>query len=120
MELLIMLAARGGELVTREDIAERLWGQEIFDVVGYRINTSIRKIPRVLKDDPDHAHFVETVVGKVYRFAAPVTLGNGGSTPDQPQRHIQKTPASADLAMQRKEWPGRGWVLLGGIAVVAL
>ena len=72
MELLILLAQRRGELVSREQIADQLWGKDVFLDVDHGINTAIRKIRRVLGDDPDTPRFVETVVGKGYRFVAEV------------------------------------------------
>jgi pentatricopeptide repeat protein len=77
MELLILLVQRRGELVSREEIADRLWGKDVFVDIDHSINTAVRKIRFVLRDDPEKPRFVETVVGKGYRFAAPVTSGNG-------------------------------------------
>src|SRR5581483_5085117 len=62
MELLILLVERRGELITRQEIAERLWGKGVFLDVEHGINTAIRKIRLVLRDDPDNPRFVETVV----------------------------------------------------------
>jgi len=64
MELLILLVQRRGELVSREEIAERLWGKDVFLDVDHGINTAIRRIRVVLRDDPEKPRFVETVVGK--------------------------------------------------------
>ena len=74
MELLFLLVERGGELVKREEVADRLWGTTVFVDVDQSINTAVRKIRIVLRDDPDRPRFIETVVGKGYRFAAPVTV----------------------------------------------
>jgi DNA-binding winged helix-turn-helix (wHTH) protein/WD40 repeat protein len=79
MELLILLVQRDGELVSREEIAERLWGKNVFLDVDHSINTAVRKVRQALRDDPEKPRFVETVVGKGYRFAAPVVCRNGGS-----------------------------------------
>jgi TolB-like protein/DNA-binding winged helix-turn-helix (wHTH) protein len=68
MELLILLASRRGELVSREEIAERLWGQEVFVDTEHGTNTAIRKIRYALRDDPEQPRFVQTVMGKGYRF----------------------------------------------------
>jgi len=68
MELLILLAERNGDLVTRSEIAERLWEREIFVDTEHGINTAIRKIRQVLRDDPEQPHFLVTVTGKGYRF----------------------------------------------------
>ncbi|HLK33872.1 MAG TPA: winged helix-turn-helix domain-containing protein, partial [Terriglobales bacterium] len=72
MELLLFLVERRGELVTRDQIVERLWGKDVFLDTDNSINGAIRKIRRVLKDDPERPRFVETVSGKGYRFIAPV------------------------------------------------
>lgn len=72
MELLILLAARNGQLVTRTEIAERLWGTEIFVDTEHGINTAIRKIRHALGNDSENPRFVQTVTGKGYRFAAPI------------------------------------------------
>ena len=79
MDLLILLAERSGELVSRDEIAEKLWGKDVFVDVEHSINTAVRKVRQVLHDDPDKPRFVETVVGKGYRFAAPVVCKNGKS-----------------------------------------
>jgi TolB-like protein/DNA-binding winged helix-turn-helix (wHTH) protein/Tfp pilus assembly protein PilF len=79
MELLILLVQRHGELVSREEIADHLWRKEVFVDIDHSINTAVRKIRLVLRDDPEKPRFVETVVGKGYRFAAPITHGNGSS-----------------------------------------
>ena len=80
MELLILLVERQGELVSREEIAQHLWGKDVFLEVDHSINTAVRKIRQALKDDPERPRFVKTVVGKGYRFAAPVVCNNGGSS----------------------------------------
>ncbi|MGE5207419.1 MAG: winged helix-turn-helix domain-containing protein [Chlamydiota bacterium] len=68
MELLILLAERRGQLVTREEIAARLWADDVFVDTDRNINSIVRKLRHALKDDPDHPEFLETVVGKGYRF----------------------------------------------------
>jgi TolB-like protein/DNA-binding winged helix-turn-helix (wHTH) protein/Tfp pilus assembly protein PilF len=74
MELLIFLVEHHGELITREQIIERLWGKEVFLDTEQGINTAIRKVRQVLRDDPEKPQFLETVVGKGYRFISNVTL----------------------------------------------
>jgi TolB-like protein/DNA-binding winged helix-turn-helix (wHTH) protein len=73
MELLILLASREGQLVTRGEIADRLWASEVFVDTEHGINTAIRKVRYLLRDDPDHPQFIQTVVGMGYRFIGPVT-----------------------------------------------
>jgi Tol biopolymer transport system component/DNA-binding winged helix-turn-helix (wHTH) protein len=73
LELLLLLADRAGEVVTREDIVERLWGKGVQLDTENAINTAIRKIRLALGDDPAHPRFVQTVTGKGYRFIAIIT-----------------------------------------------
>ena len=60
-----------GQLVTRDEIVERIWGKGVFLDTDNSINAAIRKIRQVLKDDPEQAHFVQTITGRGYRFIAP-------------------------------------------------
>ncbi len=73
MELLLFLVERRGELVTREEIIEKLWGKDVFVDTDNGINTAIRKIRQALRDDPEKPRFILTIAGKGYRFIAPVT-----------------------------------------------
>jgi TolB-like protein/DNA-binding winged helix-turn-helix (wHTH) protein len=73
MELLILLASREGQLVTRSEIADRLWASEVFVDTEHGINTAIRKLRYLLRDDPDNPQFIQTVIGRGYRFVAPIT-----------------------------------------------
>jgi len=72
MDLLVLLIQRRDTLLNREDIASRLWPQPNLVDVDQGINTAIRRIREVLGDDPAKPRFVETVVGKGYRFIAEV------------------------------------------------
>src|SRR6266446_8275117 len=73
MELLILLAGRKGQLVSREEIIDKLWGKDVFVDSEHGVNTAIRKIRQALGDDPEEPRFVQTVTGKGYRFIAPAT-----------------------------------------------
>jgi TolB-like protein/DNA-binding winged helix-turn-helix (wHTH) protein/Tfp pilus assembly protein PilF len=68
MELLIFLAQRHCELVTRDEIAARLWSGGVFVDMERGINNAIHKIRVALHDSPDEPTQLQTVVGKGYRF----------------------------------------------------
>src|SRR5215813_14241788 len=72
LELLILLVERRGQLVTREEILEKIWGKDVFVDADNSINTAVGKIRAALKEDPDNPKFLRTVSGKGYRFAAEV------------------------------------------------
>jgi hypothetical protein len=72
MDLLILLAQRHGELVSRADIVERLWGSGVHVDAEMGVNTAIRKVRQVLGDPAEAPTFIETVSGRGYRFIATV------------------------------------------------
>jgi eukaryotic-like serine/threonine-protein kinase len=72
MELLLLLVERHGQLVTRDEIVERVWGKDVFLDADNSINAAIRKLRQVLGDDFQEPRFVQTVTGMGYRFIAPV------------------------------------------------
>jgi len=69
-EVLCLLVTRRGELVTRGEIFERIWGKQVFVDTDNAINTAIRKLRRALEYDPDSPKFIETVPARGYRFVA--------------------------------------------------
>lgn len=72
MEVLILLVQRAGTLVQRSEIQAALWGTEVFVEHDAAINTAVRKIRQALGDDAEAPRFIQTVVGKGYRFIAPL------------------------------------------------
>jgi DNA-binding winged helix-turn-helix (wHTH) protein len=73
MDILILLVERRGELVTRDQIAERIWGKAVYLDTDNNLNGAIRKIRQVLNDNPEEPRFIQTVTGRGYRFIAPLT-----------------------------------------------
>jgi len=74
MELLILLAEREGNVVSRQEIVERLWGKDVFVDTEHGINVAVRKIRAALGDDADRPRFVQTVLGKGYRFVGEASV----------------------------------------------
>src|SRR5882724_7182389 len=74
MELLIFLVGRREQLVTRQDIVTKLWRSDLFIDTEPNINNIVRKIRTALGDDSAKPRFLETVVGKGYRFIGPVRV----------------------------------------------
>ena len=67
-----MLLERPGELVTREEICQKLWSGDTFVDFDHSLGTAINKIREVLNDSPPEPRFVETLPRRGYRFIAPV------------------------------------------------
>ncbi len=113
-QVLGMLLERPGELVTREEIREKLWPGDTFIDFEHSVNSSIKKLRQALGDDPVTPRFVETLPRHGYRFIAPV---EGGALPELP------LPTIGTKAIQESP-PRRHWLfaLAGGliVAVVAV
>lgn len=82
LQLLMLLVEKRGQLVTREQISSELWSKkDVFVDVEQGINTAIRKIRRALADSADEPRYLQTVVGRGYRFVAPAAEENASGHP---------------------------------------
>ena len=102
VKLLALLAARPGELVTREEIEKALWGEDQFVDFEHGINTAMRKIREALGEEPEQPRFIETLPRKGYRFIAAVKMissdGSARSAAGQPPAAIPTDAVPADAA----------------------
>ena len=71
--LLAILVERPGEIISREEVRQRLWPQNTFVEFDNSLGVAIRKIRDALGDNADAPCYVETVPRRGYRFLAPVT-----------------------------------------------
>jgi TolB-like protein/DNA-binding winged helix-turn-helix (wHTH) protein/Tfp pilus assembly protein PilF len=102
MELLILLVEKQGELASREEIVARLWGEGTFVDAERGINSAVRKIRLALHDNPDSPQFVQTVVGKGYRFISPVTVI---ARQDTVAPEIAAPPLAPTTTQERQRFP---------------
>ncbi len=79
-QVLLAILERPGELVTREELHKRLWGEETFVDFDNNLNTAVYKLREALNDTAETPQFIETLPRKGYRFigaiedrAAPAT-----------------------------------------------
>jgi DNA-binding winged helix-turn-helix (wHTH) protein len=86
-QILAMLLERPGEIVTREELQQRLWPEGTFVDFDHSLNTAINKIREVLGDSAENPRFVETLPRRGYRFIATV---------ENPGREIQTEKASPE------------------------
>jgi DNA-binding winged helix-turn-helix (wHTH) protein len=70
--LLSLLASRAGQVVTREEIQEQLWGEDTYVDFEHGMNKCVKQIRTALGDDANKPVYVETVPRQGYRFLAPV------------------------------------------------
>src|SRR5215471_14232965 len=72
LDLLFFLVEKPGQLLTRDEIYQRIWGKSVFVDSENAINTAIRKVRRALNDDGRDPQLVIRVCGKGYRFTGSV------------------------------------------------
>jgi tetratricopeptide (TPR) repeat protein len=124
MELLLLLVDRKGQLVTREEIIEKVWGKDLFFDTDNSINAAVRKIRQVLKDDPEKPLFVQTITGKGYRFVAATIEVE--LRPESDSQAVTRGLASAGMAIDIRAAAqtgfGRAWkvVALAAVGMLAL
>jgi DNA-binding winged helix-turn-helix (wHTH) protein/Tfp pilus assembly protein PilF len=86
LQILALLLDRPGQLVTRDEIRQKLWSQDTFVEFDDALNTAVRKLRTALNDSADNPRFLETIPRRGYRFVAPVAW-----TPE-PTTVIPNTP----------------------------
>jgi len=130
MQILLILIERKGQVVTRETIAEQVWGKDIFLDTDNGINCAIRKIRQVLKDDPQQPRFLETIPGRGYRFIAAVAedemdsivqmAGVSESAAESDRVDEQSLPVLGESSRWTHRAPSRGAAWPIGLAVGTL
>ena len=115
LRILGALLERAGELVTREELRERLWPSETFVNFERSLNAAVAKLRQVLADSAEQPRYVETVARRGYRFVAPVEA----SLPPQETAELPLDSIAAEAGgsvSQRKPeqwvWPAAALLLL--------
>jgi TolB-like protein/DNA-binding winged helix-turn-helix (wHTH) protein/Flp pilus assembly protein TadD len=114
LELLFLLVEHNGEIVSREQIVSRIWGEGVFLDTDNSIRGAVRKLRQVLKDNAESPRFIQTVTGQGYRFIAPVI--------EAPVVDAPVTDAADPVALQDngKVRPWRPSAALGALALVCI
>ena len=85
-QILATLLERPGQVVTREELHEKLWGADTFVDFDRGLNKAINRIREALNDSAENPRFIETLPRRGYRFIAPVEQAAA----------IEASPAIAD------------------------
>ena len=107
--LLLMLVERPGELVTREEMRQRLWPENTFVEFDNSLGVAVRKIRESLNDQAEAPRYVATIPRRGYRFVAPVTVQAHEGPPPLPTVPGPTMPAPRP---QRHYWLVAGSVLI--------
>ena len=112
--VLVFLLERPGEIVSREELRQKLWPDGTFVDFDGSLNVILKKLRAAIDDDSDNPRFIETVPRRGYRFIAPVTLV-GGSAPTTSEAATPSPSAAVLGASTSKPYP-----LYIGVAVLVL
>src|SRR5437879_684812 len=104
VQVLTLLLERAGDVVTREELREKLWASDTFVDFDHSLNTAINKVREALGDSASSPRYVETLARRGYRFIAPVqapvqaspaigVAAEGAAAPFQPQPREAPPPA---------------------------
>ena len=84
--VLALLVERAGQVVTREELRQKVWPTDVYVAFDQGLNNAIRKVRDALGDSADSPRFVETLARHGYRFVAPVSAVPG--RPSEPRFHF--------------------------------
>jgi TolB-like protein/DNA-binding winged helix-turn-helix (wHTH) protein/Tfp pilus assembly protein PilF len=123
-QVLSILLEKPGEVVTREELRNRLWADDTFVDFDHGLNNAVMRLREALGDSSDSPRFVETLPRRGYRFIAPVEeLGSrslplpvtrqSGSFPEPPENQTEEASLAVLLAKGNptREKPKRRWTL---------
>src|ERR1700733_8451449 len=80
-QVLLVLLGRPSEVVTREELRQRLWPADTFVDFDHSLNSVINKLREALSDSAANPRFIETLARRGYRFLAPVEFVRKHSGP---------------------------------------
>jgi TolB-like protein/DNA-binding winged helix-turn-helix (wHTH) protein/Flp pilus assembly protein TadD len=144
IQILIHLLEHPGELVTRDQLRERLWPADTFVDFDHGLNSAIKRLRQTLLDDADRPRYIETVPRRGYRFISGVESAdeldhagrNGASLPSASASESADAPesvagragdgigsniaADGETGHSRRTQGRRRWVVLAGVVVLAL
>src|SRR5438132_6381252 len=71
-KLLAILLSHAGEIVTREELQQQIWGSETVVNFDHSLGTAVNKVREALGDSAENPRYIETLAKRGYRFIAPV------------------------------------------------
>jgi Tol biopolymer transport system component/DNA-binding winged helix-turn-helix (wHTH) protein len=121
-DVLVTLVEKPGQVVTREELHDRLWAQDTFVDFEHGLNKAINKVREALGDDADNPRFIETLPRRGYRFLVPLTQRKTPevlATNPEPEPDADRPdapPSAVTPAIAPKRW----WIGATAFATAAL
>jgi Tol biopolymer transport system component/DNA-binding winged helix-turn-helix (wHTH) protein len=120
IQVLAMLAANPGKLVTREELQKKLWPAESFGDFEHGLNAAVNKLREKLGDSAATPTYVETLPGRGYRFIVQVQSPNGSLSPDAKSAIHVGEPHESEPSAVEPETPKPRWKLKASIAATGV
>jgi TolB-like protein/DNA-binding winged helix-turn-helix (wHTH) protein/Tfp pilus assembly protein PilF len=122
LEALAALIEKRGQIVSRDQLAERIWGKGVSLDADNSLNVAIRKLRQALGDNPEEPQFIQTITGQGYRLIAPVVES---VVEDDLETDLEQQPVAAEAEPLTPELTigepkGRRWPVLAAGAVLVL
>jgi TolB-like protein/DNA-binding winged helix-turn-helix (wHTH) protein/Tfp pilus assembly protein PilF len=115
LRLLVALLEKPGELVTREELRQRIWPDGTFVDFDHNISSCVNKLRGALNDTARNPRYIETVGRRGYRFVADCKPIN--EQEDEPR--LESVPAGPEPPSKNSS-TYRPWLLPAGIVLIAL
>jgi DNA-binding winged helix-turn-helix (wHTH) protein len=110
-QALVALLEKPGEVVTREELRNRLWPSDTHVNYDANVNTTVNKLRQILGDSPDQPIFVDTIPRKGYSFVANIEYL------DQPAPQQAEEPeGNSSAAVQAASGEARNSVLRAALS----
>jgi len=103
VEILLLLLARRGELVSRDELRTALWSADTFVDFDHGLNSAMNKLRDALGDAAERSRYIETVPRRGYRFVAPVEVVEPAPAPVAP---AVSSPPGASVPVLLESRPG--------------
>ena len=131
--LLLLLIDRPGQVVTREELRQKLWPEGTYVDFDGSLNVILKRLRAALGDDPENPRFIETIPRRGYRFIAPVSVIERTEEKDPPHvpavaasplpaTTLDSSPRSSDrpIALPGRSQPRRRLLIYAGSALAVL
>lgn len=116
-QLLVCLLERPGEIISRDELRQRLWPDGTYVDFDHNISSAINKLRAVLNDSASNPRFIETVGSRGYRFLADVKrISSAPASSSQPAK--QETPEVPIIAAATGSPRQSMWKVVAGTALL--
>jgi DNA-binding winged helix-turn-helix (wHTH) protein/tetratricopeptide (TPR) repeat protein len=125
-QILAMLLEQPGQVVTREQLRERLWPEDTFVDFDHSLNTAVKKLRQALNDEADKPRFIETLPKRGYRFVGPAVealppLRTSASTADSAGRKaVDEHALGSDVASPAAHSPALPWKIAAFLLILVV